>query len=306
MFRAIAVLGAFSLCGWAASDPVREVTSQAMRVGHQLVPAFYNGYIYWIGRDGGDGAVTIYAPDGHLALAFVTDHGPAEGIAVDTDGTGAVAWWARHKGGGIDLRDRYGVLIRTIQTGTYLPSHVAFGDEHTLWSFGFQVDATDDSVPDKKDYRTVRKYSSDGKLAGAYLPRSLFPAGMEPGEHSWQNSSSIVVAHDRVGLWAYSGASGDETEWVELDLSGNLLGRWRLDQFARGTKVALTTDGHVFVQTRDAKFPNDRLYTLERASATWQALSDPPPGEMQGADGDTLAFSEWGSGPMLVRWYRHP
>jgi len=52
MFRLIALLVVFSLCGVAANDLVREVTSEATRADHQLVPAFYRGYFYWIGLAG--------------------------------------------------------------------------------------------------------------------------------------------------------------------------------------------------------------------------------------------------------------
>jgi hypothetical protein len=304
----IAFLAVLGQCTFAANDPIREVTSQATRVGNQLVPAFYKGYIYWVGLAGGDSYVTMYAPDGHLALSFVTQSGPVDSIAVDTDGIVAMAWgrWST-KGGGIDFHDSSGTLTRTIQTGRYLPSHIAFAEDHSLWSFGCQLDAANPAQPDRQDYLTVRKYLPNGKEAGAYLPRSLFPPGQEPGDVSWQRSSSITVAHDRVGLWAYSGESGDQTEWVELDSNGNLLGRWRLDQFYWDTRIAFTTDGHLFVQNKDSKTKAHRLYTLDRASSTWQAVEAPPSGWLEGADGDALVFSNFVvPGRMHVRWYQHP
>ena len=177
--RVITLVGVFSLLGLAAKDPVREVTSQATRVGNQLVPAFYRGYIYWVGRHGGDRSVTAYAPDGHLAHAFVNQNGPVHTIAIDTDGTVAVAWGST-KGGGIDFRDGSGTVTRTIQTGRYLPVHIAFAEDHSLWSFGWQRDAADAERSDRQDYLTVRKYLPGGKEAGSYLPRSLFPRGLEP------------------------------------------------------------------------------------------------------------------------------
>jgi hypothetical protein len=309
VFRVIALLGVFSLCGLAGNDPIREVTSQATRVGNQLVPAFYKGYIYWVGLAGADSNVTIYAPDGHLALSFVTENGPVLCIAVDTDGTVAVAWgrWASQKAGGIDFRDSSGTLTRTIQTGRYLAAHISFAEDHSLWSFGHQLDAADPAGPDRQGYMTVRKYLPNGKEAGAYLPRSLFPPGLEPADASWQSSSSITVTHDRVGLWAYSGENSGQTEWVELDLNGNLLGRWRLDQFCLDTKIALTTDGHLFVQNSDSKTRAHRLYTLDRTSSTWQVVDSPPSGWLEGADGNALVFSDFVKpGPMHVRWYQHP
>jgi hypothetical protein len=309
VFRVIALLAVLGHYAFAASDPIREVTSQATRVGNQLVPAFYKGYIYWVGLAGDEGHVTLYAPEGYLALGFVTQNGRVNSIAVDTDGTVAVAWRRRGspKGGGIDFHDKYGTLMRTIQTGTYVPAHISFAEDHSVWSFGYQLDAADGTRSDRQDYMTVRKYLPSGKEAGAYLPRSLFPPGLEPAELSWQRSSSISVAHDRVGLWADSGENSDQTEWLELDLNGNLLGRWRLDQFSWDTKIALTTDGHLFVQNRDSKTKAHRLYTLDRATSTWRVVDAPVSGGLEGADGDALVFSDFVKpGPMHVRWYQHP
>src|SRR5437867_1879039 len=175
MPRAIVLLVALSYCAPAANDPIREVTSQATRGASQLVPAFYQGYIYWVGRDGNQNSITIYAPDGHLALAFVSQHGPVNSIAIDDDGTVAVVWgrWGSKKGGGIDFRDPSGVVIKTIETGRYLPRHIAFAEDHSLWSFGCQLDAVDREQPDLQDHMTVRKYLPNGREAGAYLPRSV-------------------------------------------------------------------------------------------------------------------------------------
>ena len=310
MFRLIALLAVLGHCSLSANDPIREVTSQATRVGGQLVPAFYKGYIYWVGLSGSNSSVTIYAPDGHLALSFVTENGPVDSIAVDTDGTVAVAWgrWASKNGGGIDFRDGSGTLIKTIQTGRYLPAHISFAEDHSLWSLGCQLDSADARQPDQHDYMTVRKYLPNGTEAGAYLPRSLFPPGMmEPGDVSWQRSSSIAVAHDRVGLWAFSGENGDQTEWVELDLNGNLLGRWRLDQFSWDTRIAFTTDGHLFVQSREPQAPVLRLRALDRASSTWHTIEAPPIGRLESADGNALVFSNFVKpGPMHLSWYQRP
>ena len=96
-------------------------------------------------------------------------------------------------------------------------------------------------------------------------------------------------------------------EWVEVDLNANLLGRWRLDQFNWDTSIAFTADGHLFVQNKDSKTEAHRLYTLNRASSTWQAVDGSPGGWLEGADGDALVFSDFvNPGPMHVRWYPHP
>jgi hypothetical protein len=146
----------------------------------------------------------------------------------------------------------------------------------------------------------VRKYQPDGKEAGAYLPRSLFPPGLEPASQGFQ-WNSITVAHDRIGLWAVSGTRGTETEWVELDLNGNLSGRWRLDQFGHHPKLAFTRDDSFFVQVWDDKTGTQQFYTLDRASSEWRAIDTAPSGWLEGTDGDALVFSDEGLGPMHLR-----
>jgi hypothetical protein len=44
----------------------------------------------------------------------------------------------------------------------------------------------------------------------------------------WQKRR-ITVTGDRVGIEAVSGNVGNQREWVELDLSGNVTGPWKLD-----------------------------------------------------------------------------
>lgn len=91
------------------------------------------------------------------------------------------------------------------------------------------------------DRVTIRAYSPEGSLltfvvqisdardTAQFLARSSFPKGLEPGMGHWQ-TRSIVVAQDRVGLFAFSGGYGNLNEWVELDFSGRLIRRVRLDQ----------------------------------------------------------------------------
>jgi hypothetical protein len=94
---------------------------------------------------------------------------------------------------------------------------------------------------------------------------------------------------------------------VELSLTGVLLDRWRLDQFHYWPRVALTTDGHVFVQNQESKTQAHRLYyMLDRASSAWLEVNAPPSGKLEGADGDALVFSDTHLGPIHVRWYPHP
>jgi hypothetical protein len=233
----------------------------------------------------------------------------AQAIAADTDGALAIAWRTETTGG-IDLFDASGVLMRTIQTGRYRPTRLSFAEDHSLWTLGYQTRAAHPEMWDDSDYMIVRKFLPGGQQAGAYLPRSLFPHGLPPGEEPWQWSNCITVAHDRVGLWVISGMNSDKTEWVELDLDGNLTGRWRLDPFSYELRVAFTSDGHVFVQHANLD-PQSHgvtysLLTLDRTSSTWQPVQSAPGGRLVSADGDALIFADRSSGPIHLRWYTHP
>jgi hypothetical protein len=301
-----ALLAVFTCVSGAANAPIREVTSQTAEVSGMLIPAFFKGYIYWAGRDN---PLTIYKPDGYPAAYFLTPEKTAQAIAADMDGALAIAW-KTETSGGIDLFDASGVLVRTIQTGRYRPAHLSFAEDHSLWTLGYQVRAGHPEMWDDSAYMIVRKFLPSGQQAGAYLPRSLFPQGLPPGEETWQWSNCITVAHDRVGLWVNSGMDSGKTEWVELDLDGNLTGRWRLDPFSYELRVAFTQDGHVFIQHANSDPQSHSvtysLLTLDRTSSTWQSVQSAPAGRLVSADDDALIFADRGPGPIHLRWYPHP
>jgi hypothetical protein len=308
MFRALTI----GLLAWpclAATEPLREVTSQAALVGNQPVPAFYNGYIYWV-DDPGNNYVRLYAPDGHLALATGMQQqkpGPVwtQSVAVDSDGTIAISWVYGKEGGGtaqIDFLDGNGRLTSSIATGTYVPAHITFDSSHNIWSFGYDTGFEWGSRK-SPDYLTLRKYSRDGKQLGAWLPRSSFPAGLPPAEQTWQ-SRCITVTSDRVGLLAYSGKSGSHQEWVEAGLDGNLIGRWDVDATG-GASVALTNDGHAYLQQATAT-NHTQLFVLDRVASKWTPVTSPLKGQLAGADGADLVFFPWGQGPIHLYWFPQP
>jgi hypothetical protein len=121
----------------------------------------------------------------------------------------------------------------------------------------------------------VRKYSMDGKEIGAYLPPSLFPsAGLQPGAEISQERR-ITISSDRVGIEATSGDSGNQREWIELGLNGELLGRWRLDPSDRFPGVAFTSDNQIYVHRFDGDPKSWRVFRLNREKSTWDAVSAP-------------------------------
>lgn len=301
MVRTIALLGIVSLPAWSASGPVSEASAPAI-IG-RIMPAIYNGYLYSCERD----HVTLFAPDGHFISTLRTEgrgNGKVkvESVAVDSDGTLAIAW-VDQPNAGIDIRDSSGNLIRSMDTGRYLPMHVSFGD-HSLWAFGWEWDADRDWGFPAKDYQTVRKYSMDGKEIGAYLPRSLFPPGLQPGEEHWQERR-ITVTSDRVGIEASSGSAGNQREWVELGLNGDLLGRWKLDPSDKFPGVAITSDNQAYVHRFDRDTKSAQVFRLNGEKSTWEAVSAPNL-DFYGADGHKLVFAAWDGFTMHLSWYPQP
>ena len=236
-----------------ASDslPIREVTSQAMRSPNYITPGFYQGYVFFLEGDRHN-QIRLFSPDGQLALTknfYDIKQRPVAvtALAVDKDGTLAIGWSELpaidDNFAGIDLLDVAGKLLRSIKTGAYIPTHLAFGDQHSIWAFGWQRDQHD-PLRASNDYLTVHRYLADGREVAAFLPRSSFPRGLEPACGGWQQRG-IEVARDRIGVLACSGTTSARSEWLELDHDGKIVGRWQIG-FSR--TVTLTQDGNVYAQ----------------------------------------------------------
>jgi hypothetical protein len=301
MLRPLGLLQVVVLGGLGATNPIREVTSQAERIPSQLVPGFDKGYVYWIGRDGPD-TITLYSPDGGLACSFASENRPVHGIAIDADGSIAVSWgsWNSQVGGGIDWRDPSGRMVRTVKTPAYVPMHLAFSEDHSLWSFGAVFNGT---TREDAQGMMLRRFLPGGQQAGAYLPRSAFPSGLAPAHASWQSSARVYVTRDRVGLLALSGKDETQAEWVEVDPGGKLLSRWSLNSFGGGrAHMAMTSDGCVYTQRSDG---SGELHALDRKTGNWRVVPSAPDAHLEGADGDALVFSSRGLGPIHLLWYNH-
>lgn len=304
--KILLVMTLVPLCAMAADSPVREVTSQAMVVANEAVPAFQNGYMFSLDR----ASLQLFAPGGHVAFARVlqiagVENPSARGLAIDSGGATAVAvayQRANGFGGGIVFLDRYGLQNGFIDTGLYMPSNLSYTEDHSLWTFGWQRDALKQDHESRQDYMMVRKYTADRKDAGHYLPRSLFPDGLEPGGDTWQRMR-IAAAHDRVGLLAWSGQDSTLTEWIELNLDGTLIRRVRLEGGGDpNINLAFTSDGHLYRK----KVASADLEVLDRNDGEWKIAGKSPGRKLMGADGPLLVFSDGGIGPIVLRWFEPP
>jgi len=303
MFRTIPVLLLLSLRALPADGPIREASVPAFVTNH--MPAFYNGYLYSCEPHN---LLTLFAPDGNelFSLPF-NGRGnglvAVESIAIDSDNTLAVGWQDRPNAG-IDIRDLSGKLVRTIDTGLYVPAHLSFGVDHFLWVLGWQRNADDPASRALRDYPMVRKYSIVGKEIRAALWKSQFPNVLAPGDSGWQNRG-ITVTADRVGIEAISGDVSNQKEWVELDLNGNLTGRWKLDPQNQFPGVVFTSDDQAYVHRYSRKGDSIEVFRLNRATATWDFVTSSPL-ELYGADGDKLVFAEWPGSVMYLSWIPQP
>ena len=303
MLRTLPLLVLFGPTVWAADNvPVRESSAPAL-IGMSM-PGFYNAYLYSTEpRD----ILTLFAPDGHefFRLPFAgRGNGwvSVESVAVDSNGMLAVAW-RDTPNAGIDIREASGTLLRSIDTGRYVPAHLSFAANHALWAFGWQRDAEVPNTSDKRDYPTVRKYSMDGKEVGAYLSKSLF-GSLEPGMSESQRRC-ITVTGDRVGIEAVSGKVSNQREWVELDLNGKITGRWKMNERDQFPGVAFTSDDQAYVHRYNRETNTIQTFRLNRTLSTWD-LVNAPNLELYGSDGDKLVFARW-SGPIVgLSWFQQP
>jgi hypothetical protein len=290
-----------------AAEPVREITYDPF-LASRTVPTFDNGYLVFYNQPPTN-TFSLYGPDGHriyeasVEVPNINPRPSIGGVAVDTDGTAAVTLGYSGApfgfGGGIALLDRTGRQTAFFATGRFMPSHAAFAADHSIWTIGWQRDATQNQAEDREDYMIFHHYSHDGKEVGAFLPRSSFPRGMAPGEVHFGNWR-LRVTEDRVGALLSSGKDTTSREWVELDLRGNMLGRWRIDA-PKGAVYGLgfTNSAQLYSLIPDPL----RLAAFDRTTGTWKTLDqNPPTGMILGADGDNLIFYTHPPEGVKLKW----
>ncbi len=291
---------------FAASAPVREVHSECPALSGLPVCHFRDGYMFQfdtlVNR-----VIRVYAPDGHFTVnlpiqlpgASVT--WPTD-VAVDFDGT----FVAGAFGGDGDIRhvtqfrvamfDSNGIQTGVIDTKTFSPNHVAIAEDHSIRVLGAQ-----NGLRNKQDYMVVRKYTRAGELVGSYLPRSTFPAGLEPGGQGVP--PNVMAAGNRIALVAFSGNVGNLLELIELDGDGNVLARMRSDHEG-GKTFALTTDGNFYGRRSKAA----DLVLFDVAAGTSKTFDAPQPtGWLMGADGENLVYRIPGEeGLTAAGWFNQP
>ena len=265
------------------------------------VPTFDQGYLLFTTHGPG---FEVFGPDGLRRFFTSVENPPSVAsvitVAVDSDGSVAAGFgFLGQQGisGGIAYFDSFGKQTRFVDTGKYMPAHVCFDRNHSLWTFGWQRQPSTD-YDETRDYMMFRKYS-DGKEMGRYGPRSIVP-GRTPGSTSlgqWR----LRAADDRVGAIAVSGNFSENQIWIELGLDGRVIGKWPMGRDLQGG-LAFTSSARLCRQTPPSKAKLPGIECLDRDTGSWKHAGGAPiPGLLLGADGDELVFGQ-NEGVLTLHW----
>jgi hypothetical protein len=126
----------------------------------------------------------------------------------------------------------------------------------------------------------------------------LLLPGDEPGNASWQRRQIAVMA-GRIGILAHPSSRSPKREWIEIDLQGQVSGRWPVPFPV--DRVAATPNGAVYLESGENA--TRILAKLNRATATWEKLERAPAGILCGVEAGALVFADWIRGQLRLRWY---
>jgi hypothetical protein len=205
----------------------------------------------------------------------------------DADGTLAIAIERRvdkSPGGGIAVFDPTGIQSAFIDTGTdWMPTQVCFGPDHSIWAIGWKglVPSATSSV----DYFVLRNYTRDGRLLGAFLPRSSFeqdPVGPNVGGCQLRNANGRIGALFYATSLLPAGAERRTPEWIETDLRGNVV---RRVDTPKKTVRAFSGDGFLYAMGYRGGYT-----VLNPTVNSWRIVPGATDGNLLGADGSSLVF----------------
>jgi hypothetical protein len=206
--------------------------------------------------------------------------------AADSDGVAAAAYSPTHqKEGHIDVLDQAGIVIGTINTGSYIPRQVAFAPDHTVWAACYNAG----SLPGQ-DFNVLHHYARTGEELGQALSYAQIGGDLKhPVIESPRGLQLLHIANDRVG-WNEALHTGSRT-WVELSFSGDFLGKYELKtpDGLSVMSVAMTASGNVYAMILKP-IGEARFAVLNREKGVWEKVSGDPGGVVIGSEGDNLAF----------------
>ena len=267
LFAAVFITQAFAF-GQAAE----EVRHEGLWSG----PTFDRGYVIDWDRHL-RGGYTLYAPDGTKLYST----SPSQlgfpntsfmGLAADEDGTVAAIYKrfdSHDREQAIILIDPSGNRGLTIKPGTYYPTRICFADDHSIWTAGYE--------PRNEDGLVFRRFLRDGQELGAFVSRSQ----VEPNDATFSFPEfggghwTLRASKDRIGTYVYLGLL--KMKWIEVSLSGNLIGQWEWD-FDRSlsfSPVAFTANNVLYAQVWNYERPIGYAI-FDRNTKTWKKVKGYP------------------------------
>jgi hypothetical protein len=253
------------------------------------VAVYNNGYLFsWNSPEYTE--VTFYGRDAKRIYSVPEDKGGIYHVAwaIDSDGVAAGAYQARDAWvGRIDIFDPNGKLTRTIKTGSYVPQHVAFAPDHTIWAAGYQ--AENDG---REDFNVLHHYARTGEELGQLLQWSQI-AGDENSYTAVQpllGGKRLYTGKDRIGLQVNSDFGHDT--WIEVSYSGALLRKYNLGtpgELCYGL-AGMAADGTVYA----AISVGDTFRgwaVLDHSNRAWYKIAGSSAGQIIGSNGENLVFS---------------
>lgn len=254
---------------------------------------YSNGYV--VGWDSPKySLMTVYGPDTRPLYSIPIRqeaHSRCLAFTIDSDGIGVCAFevlkpWT----GGLNLLGPSGTVKLKIDTGTYLPQHVVFAPDHSLWTVGFMA-GNNGSLD---GFNVFRHYSREGKELGQAVPWSSI-AGDHNAYTALQSIVGTVWLHassDRLGFYALFG-EGQKT-WIEVSYTGVILGKYDLGRCADVcySPRTMTPGNAVYAQIYRESEPAGWA-VLDRVKSVWLPLTGYPGGRIIGSDeNDSVVVSK--------------
>jgi len=317
--RRIMGLGAAAAAALAvASAGAQELAAPEKRISvtrnfaHQPVPNWQNGYVLaWDSVSTAVPYVFAFDPSGRLVTQSRMEIPQAtriivRNVAAAPAGTLVVAGSAGTADGQFASYLAWvspgGKLERLVGGSMFAALRVCFASDGTLWAFGR---ARTPNYQEQPGHDVLRQYSNDGRMVRSLLPRESFARDdhRHPAEGSF-----LVAAKDRVGLYSTSAK-----EWIEVSLSGDVLGRWKGIDTGPGmmiTGAAVTSSGSVYVSVQTVRGNETKatFFRFNREQGVW-ALVDgakvlPPSrvGAIVGADDNHLVIRSSANSSLDFSW----
>lgn len=193
---------------------------------------------------------------------------------------------------------RDGKLVYAAPTAPFLGRSLAVAPNGDIWSLGSRLMHPLDR---RADYEVLERYDASGKLKSRVLPRSGFGVKYDPAVLHDLGAPTVYVSSSGVGV-----LSPGAKAWVEVGLSGEMLGRFTLEPPAAsdGTPATLSSlvmadSGEVYASFAVTRRAGDTgpllfgIYRLDKSARRWapvDVLAPPYPrfGGLYGIDGDFL------------------